>query len=299
MGCNPLVVFLCIFVTSLQYQATHSARFPFSLVSNIFDSKEKSRASSNIPKITKVECNNNYKEKNVNIIEEKIEEFIVFEERIQEDVREEVLEIIGKRIQEDVREEGLENIGDSLKSGPKYCSSNASCALIHNETARILAIMEDLLYKYDKDADYSHSGNLNAMDKIMFPELPDLPSLPAETYVNKIDDHTARKELVKLFGFMQRYAHAFTSVILDQSLHEDSSVGDMSFAQENLKSLLKIMDFVLNSELGGSPDVTVVNELSHLDYHSVAEESIRRFRRTACLRQCVHGLRYIKELFSE
>ncbi|CAL4102929.1 unnamed protein product, partial [Meganyctiphanes norvegica] len=169
----------------------------------------------------------------------------------------------------------------------------------HNEAERILAIMEDLLDKYDTDADYSHSNNINTMDRIIFPQLPDVPALPADGYVKTIDNQTAKKELVKHFGHMQRYAHAFTSVILDQSLHQHRSLRDMSFAQDNLKSLLRIMDFVLTSELGGSPDVSVINELNNLPYNSVARASTRRYRRAACLRQCVHGLRFIKQLFSE
>ncbi|XP_042859022.1 uncharacterized protein LOC122245135 [Penaeus japonicus] len=123
-----------------------------------------------------------------------------------------------------------------------------------------------------------------------------LPNITSKSHQPPQTPEDARRILVEVLGYSQRYALALETFFLDRSLYEESFLRQVDDVHRHIEDLILIlMDDAGACDL--SPNEHLIRNFVQMVYHGVQEE-LRELRDFAILRQCLLGMRYIADVFS-
>nr|XP_045589463.1 uncharacterized protein LOC123751414 [Procambarus clarkii] len=122
-----------------------------------------------------------------------------------------------------------------------------------------------------------------------------LPNLPPPPHTPPATEQGLKLALVSVLGYVQRYAVAFETLLLDQTLHEDIFASQIAEVHAFLEDLI---DTLIATVLlcGLQPEQHLVRDLSVRMYKG-GDTVLRSDRGFRVLRQARNGLQFIIDVF--
>lgn len=124
-----------------------------------------------------------------------------------------------------------------------------------------------------------------------------VPNLPPPPHLPPASEDQAKHLLLKVLEYTQRYAVAFETLFLEQSLYEDVFLDEVAEIHATLEDLIdSLMITVRKCRL--TPNQQLIQDLSRRLFKGV-DSLVRDFQGFRVLRQTRLGLQYIIDVFSE